>query len=284
MTMACANLSRWLAAGLLALVVGPARAAEPGPKVAVVSFGLFGDQSVFESEANGAAKIVAERFDGAPVIVRANTKSRSDATPESLTAALDSAAKELDAANDILMLILTSHGSRAGLVVKAGAREVILSPALLAAMLNQTRVRHRIVIISACYSGVFIPHLANENTLVITAADSDHPSFGCQDGAQWTYFGEALFNNAMRRAATLREAFALARTLVSKRERRNGFTPSNPQIAGGRNIDHLLKATPAHAEADEEPIPEIDSAPWPVQDPAAWPRNALVPWPAQDEP
>jgi hypothetical protein len=245
-----------------------------------VSFGLFGDQSVFESEASGAAKIVAERFAGAPVIVRANTKSRSDATPESLTAALDSAAKEMDAANDILMLILTSHGSRGGLVVKAGARESILSPALLAAMLNQTGVRHRIVIISACYSGVFIPQLANANTLVITAADSDHPSFGCQDGAQWTYFGEALFNNAMRRAATLREAFALARTLVSKRERRNGFAPSNPQIAGGKNIDPLLKGSPVHAEIDEEePISAVDSAPWPVQGPVAWPRNALVPWP-----
>jgi hypothetical protein len=141
-------------------------------------------------------------------------------------------------------------------------------------------VQHRIVIISACYSGVFIPHLANANTLVITAADSDHPSFGCQDGAQWTYFGEALFNNAMRRAATLREAFALARTLVSKRERRNGFAPSNPQIAGGKNIDPLLKGSPVHAEIDEEePISAVDSAPWPVQGPVAWPRNALVPWP-----
>jgi len=280
MTMACANLSRWLAAGLLALLaVGPARAAELGPKVAVVAFGLFGDQSVFESEANGAAKIVADRFAGAPVIVRANTKSRSDATPESLTAALDSAAKEMDAGNDILMLILTSHGSRGGLVVKAGAREAILSPALLAAMLNQTGVRHRIVIISACYSGVFIPHLVNENSLVITAADSDHTSFGCQDGAQWTYFGEALFNNAMRRAATLREAFALARTLVSKRERQNGFAPSNPQIAGGKNIDRLLKGNPVHAEIDEEPISAVDAAPWPVQGTAAWPQNALVPWP-----
>ncbi|MGC2716698.1 MAG: hypothetical protein WA366_25315 [Pseudolabrys sp.] len=30
--------------------------------------------------------------------------------------------------------------------------------------------------------------------LVITAADADHPSFGCQDKAKWTYFGDASFN------------------------------------------------------------------------------------------
>jgi hypothetical protein len=265
--------------------VGPARAAEGGAKVAVVAFGLFGDQSVFESEANGAAKIMADRFGGAPVIVRSNTKSRTEATPESLTVALDSAAHEIDADNDILMLILTSHGSRAGLVVKAGARESTLSPQLLAVMLNQTGIRHRVVIISACYSGVFIPHLANENTLVITAADADHPSFGCQDGAQWTYFGEALFNKAMRRAASLRDAFALARTLVLKRERHNGFVPSNPQIAGGRNIDHLLKGSLEHVEldpvdeTDDEPIPTANLAPWPVQSLAPWPQQRPAPWP-----
>jgi hypothetical protein len=277
--MTSGNISGLLAAAAFAFLLACPALAEP--KVAVVAFGLFGDQSVFESEANGAAKIVAGRFGGDPVIVRANTKTRSEATPESLTTALDSAAKDIDAHNDILMVILTSHGSRGGLVVKAGAREAILSPSLLAAMLNQTGVRHRVVIISACYSGVFIPHLANENSLVITAADSDHPSFGCQDGAQWTYFGEALFNTAMRRAANLRDAFALARSIVFKRERQHGFAPSNPQIAGGRNIDHMLKGGLEHVEIDEEAIPAAELDPWPVQGTAAWPQQVLAPWPEQ---
>jgi hypothetical protein len=87
-------------------------AAEAGPKVAVVSFGLFGDQSVFESEAKGAAAIVANRFGGGPVMVRANTKRRGDATAETLASSLDSVAKEIDHENDILVLILTSHGYR----------------------------------------------------------------------------------------------------------------------------------------------------------------------------
>jgi hypothetical protein len=68
----------------------------------------------------------------------------------------------------------------------------------LANMLARTGMRHKVVVISACYSGIFIPRLANPDILVITAADADHPSFGCQDKAKWTYFGDAFFNVALR--------------------------------------------------------------------------------------
>ena len=226
----------------LAFVPAPAaHGAAFKPKIAVVAFGLYGDQSVFESEAKGAARVVAERFGGTPVIVRANTKRRHDATVERVAATLQSAAKAMDAQRDILFVILTSHGSRAGLAVKAGAREETLSVSNLTTALNDTLIRHRVVIISACYSGVFIPPLAGPDTLIITAADADHPSFGCRNGNAWTYFGDAFFNTALRRTANLRDAFALARSLIRKRELQNGLIPSNPQMAGGENIEQILR-------------------------------------------
>src|SRR3954453_13263876 len=174
--------------------VPPAHAVEDARKVAVVSFGLFGDQSVFSSEATGAAKIVASRFGHGPVDVQYNSKKGGKATIETLATSLQTAAKGMDAENDVLFLILTTHGSRAGLAVKAGPLTQMLTPPNLADMLVRTGVRHKAVVISACYSGVFIPPLAGPDALIITAADADHPSFGCQDGAKWTYFGEAFFN------------------------------------------------------------------------------------------
>jgi peptidase C13-like protein len=111
-------------------------------------------------------------------------------------------------------------------------------------MLDRTGVRHKVVIISACYSGVFIPRLADADTLVITAADANHASFGCEDKAKWTYFGDAFFNVALRRATSLKDAFLLARSLVLKRELRQGFDPSHPQMAGGGNVESLLVARP----------------------------------------
>jgi len=231
-------------AALLFLAFAPASAsqgAEFKPKVIVAAFGLYGDQGVFESEAKGAARIVAGRFGADPVTVRANTKSRDEATLETLAATLQSATKAMDLQNDILFVLLTSHGAQAGLEVKAGARDETLSPLNLVTALNNTGVRHRVVIISACYSGVFIRPLADPDTLVITAADADHSSFGCKSGNDWTYFGDAFFNTALRRTANLRDAFVVASSLIRKRERQHGLTPSNPQMAGGENIEHLLK-------------------------------------------
>jgi hypothetical protein len=101
-----------------------------------------------------------------------------------------------------------------------------------------------VIIISACYSGVFIPPIADADTLVITAADANHSSFGCEDKAKWTYFGDAFFNVALRRAKSLKEAFAVARALVRKRELRERFEPSNPRMAGGANVQPLLIARP----------------------------------------
>jgi Peptidase C13 family len=241
---------RRLTASLIALVLTAAssasliHAAENARKVSVVSFGLFGDQNVFESEATGAAKVVTGRFGNGPVDVEYNSKKGGAATIEGLAKSLQSAARGMDADNDVLFLILTSHGSPAGLAVKAGRRTQTLTPSNLADMLARTGVRHKVVVVSACYSGVFIPRLANPDTLVITAADADHSSFGCQDKAKWTYFGDAFFNIALRQARSLREAFVVARALIRKREQRERIEPSNPLLAGGANVEQLLVARP----------------------------------------
>jgi len=50
----------------------PAHAVEDARKVSVVSFGLFGDQGVFKSEATGAAQVVASRFGNGPINVQYN--------------------------------------------------------------------------------------------------------------------------------------------------------------------------------------------------------------------
>jgi peptidase C13-like protein len=254
--MIFSKLIKLLTAGLLASVVffaaGSMSAAE-NPNVTILAFGLFGAQSVFESEAKGAASIVAQRLEANSVIVRANTKTRTDVTVASIADALQAAGERMDRDNDVLLLILTSHGSQAGVAVQAGRRVEILSPADLALMLNRAGVRHRVVIISACYSGVFLGPLASDDTLVITAADSDHASFGCRDKVKWTYFGDAFFNTALRHAADLRSAFAAARTLVSMREMRYGLAPSNPQIAGGKNIDIRLKERPSAGATGHQP-------------------------------
>ena len=219
-------------------------AIEDARKVSVVSFGLFGDQGVFRNEATGAAQVVADRFGSGPSNVQYNSKKGGGATIESLARSLQGAASEIDADNDVLFLILTSHGSRDGLAVKAGRLTQILTPPNLADMLARTSVRHKVVVISACYSGIFLPRLANPDMLVITAADANHSSFGCQDNAKWTYFGDAFFNVALRHAKSLKDAFEVAQGLIRRRELREHFEPSHPLMAGGENVQPLLVLHP----------------------------------------
>jgi hypothetical protein len=250
---------------LLALAPALAEPAAAAPKVTVVSFGLFGNQSVFESEAKGAARILTDRLHATSTVVRYNTKKGGDATAENLYATLQSSAKSMDVDNDVLAVVLTTHGAPAGLAVISGSLRELLAPPLLAGMLNATKVQHRIVIISACYSGVFIPFLASPDTLVITAADANHPSFGCQDRATWTYFGDAFFNTALRKTGNLSEAFAMAQKLVRQRELKNGFEPSNPQMGGGENIVPMLQPSPPANGARTDPPAPPDVAHLPVR-------------------
>jgi hypothetical protein len=246
----CPHWISRLGAPLIAFVltvvpsVSTVHAVEDSRKVSVVSFGLFGDQGVFRREATGAAQVVADRFGSGPIDVQYNSKKGGGATIRGLAMSLQAAASGMDPENDILFLILTSHGFPDGLAVKAGRLMQTLTPSNLADMLARTGVRHKVVVISACYSGVFIPRLANPDTLVITAADADHSSFGCRDNAKWTYFGNAFFNVALRQAKSLKDAFVVAGALVKKREVRELFEPSNPRMAGGENLQPLLLARP----------------------------------------
>ena len=96
-------------------------------------------------------------------------------------------------------------------------------------LLNEARAQHRVVIVSACYSGVFVKPLANDNTIVLTAADAKNTSFGCADGREWTYFGDAFFNQSLKPGRDFKAALTEARGLIAGWEKRDKFTPSNPQ-------------------------------------------------------
>ncbi|MBZ6078150.1 C13 family peptidase [Microvirga puerhi] len=216
---------------------------QPGrTDVYILSFGLWGPQSVFESEAKGAARILEQQFASkGRTIVLSNTKRRSDATPAALVAAAQAAGKALDPDEDVLVLVLTSHGGPDGIGLISRRDEGVVTPDHIRRLLEETKARNRVVIVSACYSGIFAKELADARTLVITAAAADRPSFGCQDGAAWTYFGDAFFNKALRSEPRLNAAFERARQLVTTRERREGFDPSNPQMAGGSEVLERLR-------------------------------------------
>jgi hypothetical protein len=77
---------------------------------------------VGSSPSAGAAEIAAHRFGGDPVIVRFNSKKSADATVANLAASLETTARKMNPHTDVLLLILTSHGSPDGLAVTTGKK------------------------------------------------------------------------------------------------------------------------------------------------------------------
>jgi hypothetical protein len=105
---------------------------------------------------------------------------------------------------------------------------------------------NRVIVISACHSGSFIPALAEPHTLVMTAARADRTSFGCDDKRRWTYFGDAYFNRALREETSFLRAFARAKRTIGLWEAAEKLVPSLPQVAGGEALEPLLAGIEAN--------------------------------------
>ncbi|GGX39122.1 C13 family peptidase [Saccharospirillum salsuginis] len=133
---------------------------------------------------------------------------------------------------DLIFLYLTSHGSpEHELSVDFNSNLTLpgIDPEELDRILSEAP-QNKVVVISACYSGGFVPELSRDDTVIITAAAADRPSFGCSNEETMTYFGRAFFETAFTLDKPLDAVFADAKTAVTQRETNEGHDPSNPQI------------------------------------------------------
>ena len=102
-------------------------------------------------------------------------------------------------------------------------------------------VRHRVVVVSACYSGGFIAPLATAETLILTAASLGRRSYGCGSDSEITEFSKALYLKALRQTRSLRTAGSLAIEIVHNDERAARLEHSYPQLRSGFAIEDKLR-------------------------------------------
>ncbi len=210
----------------------------------------YASQDVFMREVKSVAQLFGERFDtvGRSVALINNPKTVMESPLASLTGLRRALARVGSAMNrdeDVLFLFLTSHGSEQHELSLDfwPMRFDKLGPQELKAALDESGIRWRVIVVSACYSGGFVPALADEHTIVITAASADRQSFGCSNTAEFTYFGRAYFDQALRETRSFTAAFERARELVAQREQAEKVSPpSLPQMqVGGAIRAHLEK-------------------------------------------
>jgi hypothetical protein len=128
------------------------------------------------------------------------------------------------------LLYLTSHGLPQGALVG----EEIMSPAFAARMVdNACGKKPTVVVISACYSGVFVNRLAAPNRMVLTAARPDRSSFGCGESDTYPYF-DACVLESLPTVKTFPALGRAAQGCVAKRETAERLSPpSEPQMNVG---------------------------------------------------
>jgi Peptidase C13 family len=233
---------------LVAATLKEIRTSPPStPQMYFVGFAPSSAQDVFKREVFGAKSAFDDRLGTkGRSIVLVNHLDSVDTIPlasaTNLGMVLDGVGKAMDADKDVLVLFITSHGSKGQISVSLPGFDLNqVTPQILVKQLNAANIKNRVVIISACYSGSFIPDLKNDNTLIMTAASADKTSFGCSNEREWTYFGDALFNHALKDTFSLSQAFIHANTLVKEWESDQNLTPSDPQISIGRSILRVLQ-------------------------------------------
>jgi hypothetical protein len=203
----------------------------------VYALGIAGwaDQDVFLKELDGGLAAL-----GGVLPIRGHTlrlvnhretlESVPLANRRNFAAALHAISAVMNKDADVLILLMTSHGERSGFGLRLPSDVISeLTPTEVAARLNKEGIKNRGVIVSACYAGVFVPPLANDDTIVLTAADAEHTSFGCAPERDWTYFGDALFRQSIRPGRDFQHAFDNARVLIQGWELMDHAPPSNPQ-------------------------------------------------------
>lgn len=229
---------------------------EPGSAKAYF-LGIAGDgsQSVFRREIEFVYQQLDRRYaiaDRSVLLVNHHDTAElwPLATRQSISQALDALGRTMNAERDVLFLYMTSHGSKEHdfYLNHDSIKLPDISPTELKEMLDQAGIQWRVLMVSACYSGGFVPVLQNEKTMLITAADSQSKSFGCSEDSEMTYFGRALFQEVLAQDTSLSlvDAYPKAVQLIAEWEKSEDRDASNPQLSAPEKIVSKLRELETH--------------------------------------
>ncbi|GAA0560114.1 C13 family peptidase [Rhizomicrobium electricum] len=128
------------------------------------------------------------------------------------------------------LIYLTSHGSEDGI----GIGDYVVSPKRLGRMIDTAcSKRPSVVIVSACYSGVFVDRLKAPDRIVLTAAAKDRSSFGCGATDQYTYFDTCAVENLPKAGDFVTFGKRTIACVAAREKKEKVDLPSNPQLAVG---------------------------------------------------
>lgn len=136
------------------------------------------------------------------------------------------------------LLYFTSHGTPTSMVF---GNAPAMTPDMMVNIVRRAcGARPTVVIVSACYSGIFVNALAAPNRMVLTAASRERTSFGC--GADETYpWFDGCILETLPAAMDFLALAAGARACVARKEQESGVDQlSEPQLFVGAEMQLRL--------------------------------------------
>ena len=203
--------------------------------VYVIGVAGWATQDVFIKELDGAITAIGTVLPIKDHVLRLiNNRTTIDTIPlasaQNFAAAVHAVGGVMDKDEDVLLVFMTSHGEKTGFALQLpGGPPAELTPQQVATALDSEGIKNRVVIVSACFAGIFMAPLQNDNSVIMTASDDKSTSFGCSPEREWTYFGDAFFHQSLLPGNDFQQAFNHARILIQGWELMDRIAPSNPQ-------------------------------------------------------
>lgn len=197
----------------------------------------YGTQEVFRRESKFIENLFNQQYGNAATAIYLTNSQRSldehpFATLASIKQSIQKISEKMDKENDIFFLYITSHGSKDKKISLAhnGLALGDIDSKWLGETLKASGIKHKVIVLSACYSGGFIDDLKDIYSIVITSASAERTSFGCGDDSQFTEFAKAYFKESLTPKSNFIDAFYKAKELVALAEKNEKQRESYPQI------------------------------------------------------
>ena len=203
---------------------------------------MTGDDSI--SAFDNARKKVAEKFEQIGMLrenlrqlSRKRSEQRDGVRPTSARNFNDALASLEVGEGDGCAIFMTSHGTRKGFYIKG---QPYLTPASLDNMIEtHCGSVPTILLVSACYSGVFAEsNMQADNRIILTAARKDRTSFGCSPENEYTFWDGCLLTE-LDNSLTWNELSSNIKSCIERKESRGNFKRSYPQTRIGSDMNNM---------------------------------------------
>ena len=218
--------------------VAEAPAPLPPPRLIFAGFALHSQAKAFRNDVLAAEKLARQMDPNALILKLANPArdQPSDwpqATLENFELVMTKMA-EVARPQDRVMLLISTHSNPGTLNINiAGKNAAPITARGLSDALAPLAKTPTLVVLSACYSGAFLEPLRAPNRVVLTATDVHKASFKCQYPGEYTFFADALFNQAGAEQLSITDWMGAAQKSIQAQEKRKRLASSAPKMFVG---------------------------------------------------